>query len=87
LLQSNLPTRLQIMARQSTNLTNFDKPLFLAVLYSVTLYEWHYAIDKSAWMRILNRVYRGVELYDRIHTHPSLATVDRCWIMIVCLEV
>jgi hypothetical protein len=84
-----LPTRLQIMARQSTNLTNFDKPLFLAVLYSVTLYEWHLGDvkDKSAWMRILNRVYRGVELYDRVHTHPSLATVDQCWIMIVCIEV
>jgi hypothetical protein len=53
------------------------------------MYEWHFGTirDKSAWMLTLTRVYRGVELYDRVHTHPSLAGVDRCWIMIVCIEV
>jgi hypothetical protein len=91
LLQRIFTASVQTMAWQLTDRINFDKQLFLALLYCLQMYEIHYERikygNKSAWMRILNQVYRSVELYDRVHTHPSLTTVDRGWLMIVCIEV
>ncbi len=67
---------------------NLDRPLLIAVLYCTNMYRWFLEdnLRKVDWMRILNTLYRSVELYDEVRLHPTLADVDAGWLMIVCIQ-